>query len=839
MWDVSKAMAPRTRKWVFLFLSLILFSGCHRKADLSPQANYDAVRLKFQRGDLSAAQAEAEQGIQQYVTTSPDWAGRFRVLEAEILHWRGMRENAFALLDSELPASLASDEVAVRRRVIQALTCCSLQQFPTAVQQFPTAEGYMNEAQKLASERQPALLGEVALGQGALALRRKEYSSAQTEFQRALKIARQQRQGFLEASTLGSLGFVEMNQQHFGQAIEWFEASLKVSQSIGARASMAKTQGNLGWCYYRMGDIDKALELFTQGEALSKQLGLRTDEVRWLTNIGNVHYERQEFDTAQDYYRQALTISEEQKDVPDQAISLNNLAVSAIEKKQFDDAERHNQEALNLRQDPDDRTSRLYFTYNKAKIALGRGKLLQSKMLLQQVIDSSSEDLSLRWMAHAKLATVYEALKQPSLADQQFRDALATFDHAITLSNNVEEYKLASLSAIIHFYNDYIAFLVQQGKSSEALHVVEINRARTLAEGLGLKPGRDFSSSITFRPQEAAARAEGAVFCYWLAPEHSYLWAITPSRTAMFVLPGEAEINKMVESYRRVLAGPRDPLDIADAGGQKLYEMLVAPAEKLIPYGSQVVIIPSGSLFELNFETLLAPGKTLHYWIEDVVISNASSLLLLRNSRMQKTKDKLLLIGDPSPANQEFSPLAQAAAEIEQVKKYFPPDQVKLYSGKDATARAYLQGNPEDFSIIHFVAHGVASRESPLDSAVILSGDESSYKLYARDIVEKRLRANLVTISSCEGASGKTYAGEGLVGLSWAFLRAGAHQVIAALWDVNDASTAQFMSEFYKQLNAGQDPAVALRSAKLAMLHSDSIYHRPFYWAPFQLYKGL
>jgi CHAT domain-containing protein len=267
----------------------------------------------------------------------------------------------------------------------------------------------------------------------------------------------------------------------------------------------------------------------------------------------------------------------------------------------------------------------------------------------------------------------------------------------------------------------------------------------------------------------------------------------------------------------------------------------VAPAQKLIPRGARVAVIPSGSLYDLNFETLLVPGPPLHYWIEDVVVTNASSLLLLRGAVSEKsnvTNRKLLLIGDPVSSG--YSRLLHASEEISEVKKYFPADQVQVFASKDATARAYLDGDPQEFSLIHFVAHGVASRESPLDSAVILSGDESSNKLYARDIVAgKRLRATLVTISSCEGASGQTYAGEGLVGLSWAFLRAGAHQVVAALWDVNDASTAQFMSGFYRQLNAGKDPAVALRGAKLAMLHSDSIYHRPFYWAPFQLYKGL
>src|SRR2546430_13516143 len=84
--------------------------------------------------------------------------------------------------------------------------------------------------------------------------------------------------------------------------------------------------------------------------------------------------------------------------------------------------------------------------------------------------------------------------------------------------------------------------------------------------------------------------------------------------------------------------------------GQKLYNMLVAPAQKLIPKGSHIAVIPSGSLYELNFETLLVPDPQLHYWIEDVVITNASSLLLLRGSASARegfADKRLLLIGDP------------------------------------------------------------------------------------------------------------------------------------------------------------------------------------------------
>ena len=96
--------------------------------------------------------------------------------------------------------------------------------------------------------------------------------------------------------------------------------------------------------------------------------------------------------------------------------------------------------------------------------------------------------------------------------------------------------------------------------------------------------------------------------------------------------------------------------------------------------------------------------------------------------------------------------------------------------------------------------------------------------------------AQLVTISACYGSGTRSYAGEGLVGLSWAFLRAGAHSVIGALWEVSDDSTPRLMDTLYQGLEDGQTPAVALRRAKLTLLHSQSRFRMPFYWAPFQIY---
>src|SRR4029077_5083150 len=108
------------------------------------------------------------------------------------------------------------------------------------------------------------------------------------------------------------------------------------------------------------------------------------------------------------------------------------------------------------------------------------------------------------------------------------------------------------------------------------------------------------------------------------------------------------------------------------------------------------------------------------------------------------------------------------------------------------------------------------------------------YKLYARDVIDIPIQADLVTISACRTAVVRSHAGEGLIGVSWAFLQAGALGVVAGLWDVSDTSTEPLMREFYKSIAAGSRPAAALRSAKLSLLRGS--FPKPDFWAPFQIY---
>jgi CHAT domain-containing protein len=263
--------------------------------------------------------------------------------------------------------------------------------------------------------------------------------------------------------------------------------------------------------------------------------------------------------------------------------------------------------------------------------------------------------------------------------------------------------------------------------------------------------------------------------------------------------------------------------------------MLVGPVSELIPKGAHVIVVPDGRLHSFNMETLVVPSSR-HYWIEDVTLETSGSLGLLDRAQTSAREGSMLLIGDPPSTDREFPRLVNAADEIARVKRHFA--NTTLLEGSRATPRAYETANAGRYELIHFVAHGFATRMRPLESAVVLASDGDAYKLYARDIIKQKLHARLVTISSCHGAGTRAYTGEGLVGLAWAFLHAGAHQVIAALWEVDDNATPKLMDDLYAGIRAGQDPATALRNAKLNLIHHGSVFGRPRYWAPFVLYSG-
>jgi CHAT domain-containing protein len=538
---------------------------------------------------------------------------------------------------------------------------------------------------------------------------------------------------------------------------------------------------------------------------------------------------------------------------------LQTIALVALQKGQYRDAAEQLAEAESLETPAPNRQRQLYTRLIAAQISVRTQDFSRAEGIYSELLRDPVSRMSLRWEAQAGLAIIHAAQGKAEVAEKEFRESISEFSKAWR-DIEQEEYRLSFLSSAIRFYDAYVGFLIAQRRPLDALKIADLSRAQTLEHGLASsangttngvaslvksRKGHALAQAGAFRPQDIARRLNATVLFYWLGEQRSYLWAITPGATtpakvSLFTLPGRAEIDAAVKSYLEAFTDPRDPLEAGNADGKKLYATLIQPVEKLIPKNSRVVILADGSLNTLNFETMIVSGEKPHYWIEDVTLQTANSLSLLSRTSVSAPPKSanLLLVGDALAASPDFPPLPEAGKEVGLVENYFPADRRSVLTRAQATASRFLEGKPGEFSYLHFAAHGTASTTRPLESAVILSREGDSYKLYARDIVQHPLKAYLVTISACNGAGLRTYAGEGLVGLSWAFLRAGAHNVIAGLWEVSNASTPQLMDELYKGLSAGQEPATALRNAKLTLVHSKDNYRRPFYWGPFQLYSG-
>ena len=157
-----------------------------------------------------------------------------------------------------------------------------------------------------------------------------------------------------------------------------------------------------------------------------------------------------------------------------------------------------------------------------------------------------------------------------------------------------------------------------------------------------------------------------------------------------------------------------------------------------------------------------------------------------------------------------------------------------------ANRSAALGAALADYRVVHFATHGLIDSERPELSGLVLSlvtdrGAPQDGFLRLHDIFNMRLNADLVVLSACQTALGKEIRGEGLVGLTRAFMYAGAPRVVASLWQVSDLATAELMKRFYPGMLQRHLPAAAaLRAAQLDM-SADPRWAPPYFWAGFVL----
>jgi len=831
---------------VAVVLTLLALSACVPSSDRDPRQILESGRLAILRGELPRAQTLASHGLSlTEADRTSRWPWEFRLLSAEILIAKRELPAARPMLDAAIPPDPGLDSLRGRQLFLRA-------RVKLAERQLKDALLLSDQALTSAADDRGLRL-DIGAFQGQALFQLGRWDDAERRLNEIALGAAEVKDRYHEAFALHQLGTGQLVRNRWDQALALFDRVLSFSD-LADMTFYSAALNNAGICYSRLGLFDRAIAVQRRAIESFERRGAPNEHAQALGTLGNTYLLRMPFRPAGDpgdpnnpanelrlgdaraglsYLQQAFKMANDAHMIPAAAVGAGNLAEAFIELEQWDAAARANDEAKALRSNAGGGAT-VYNTLNSAKIAAGVKRFDEAFRLFEEVVASPQAPPPLLWEAHAGLAGIAAALGEPARAASQFEAALNVIE--TTRAGLLKtDYKLSYLSQLISFYQGYVEMLVQLGQGDRALEIADSSRGQILAERQGVEAPRR-SSVAAFR--RLARESRSVLLSYWMTPEKSYLWIVGPDGSARVTLPPAGEIDRLVGEHQKTIANVlADPLAAGDTAGDKLYRLLVAPASRWLTPGTPVIIVPDGSLHGINFETLPVDGARRHYWIDDAEVQIAPSLSSLAAARPDRGRAaSLLLMGNATSHSPEFPSLRYASAEMSSIAKHFDTGQVQVYDGEGASPAAYRAARPDRFSFIHFTAHATANVESPLDSAVILSGPELAYKLYARDVAAQPLEAELVTVSACRSAGERAYAGEGLIGFSWAFLRAGARRVIAGLWDVDDRSTAELMDRVYAGLRAGDSPSRALRSAKLFLIRQGGGLARPYNWGPFQMF---
>ena len=285
-----------------------------------------------------------------------------------------------------------------------------------------------------------------------------------------------------------------------------------------------------------------------------------------------------------------------------------------------------------------------------------------------------------------------------------------------------------------------------------------------------------------------------------------------------------------------------------------LYEHLISPISDHLT--ENILIIPDANLHMLPFETLVTTCKSCvedlskcDYMVKSSNISYAPSLEFIsrkdENANKKSSLNKLAVfapsyanVSNPKKDNKNLRgslhPLKYNNYEASGIVNIISSDS---YLNEGASLEMFKSNSP-NYRIVHLASHAKSNIEDGDLSFLAFNNTKDStqeYKLYARDVATLPISAEMVVLSACETGLGENISGEGVIGLARSFFLTGVESVVASLWSVNDASSADFMLEFYKQIKDGKSKSASLRAGKLKLIEN-KITADPFFWAPFVSY---
>ncbi|MBM0743474.1 CHAT domain-containing protein [Phormidium sp. CLA17] len=687
-------------------------------------------------------------------------------------------------------------------------------------------------------------LGQVLLNLGNAFEAVGDYDSAAIAYQQSLKLAEESKDLTGTAIALSNLGAVYANQGKDEDAITTFQKSLSIHKATQNAAGEASTLINLGSTHHSLGKRDDAIRYYQQSLAIAQQLNNRHLAGEALGSLGLAYEDLKDFPKAIAHHRQSLEIGRSLNNPEAIGTALNNLAHALFGAGNLAEAETTLRSAVTQLDALRPGLSDLY------RVSIFDTQVHTYSLLQQVLIAAKKYEAALEVAEQGRARAFVELLakKQGSgVKNQATSGKEARTSHA---ARRTPQVALANPLAS--------PFTIAQIKA------VARQQNATLVE-YAIVPDDDFK----FRGKQRARESELLIWVIQPSGQVAFrrvdlkpLWQQNLSLAQLVSISRQClypttNCNRLLNTAQKippqtVESDANTPRRSRNPAMQRLHQLLIQPIADLLPKkpDARIVFIPQESLFLVPFPALQTAKGT--YLIEQHTLLTAPAIQVLDLTRKQRLTQKSsqpmsrsLIVGNPTMpviGTEALPPLPSSETEAKQIAELL---KTKALIGSQATERQIVQDLPKARRA-HFATHGLLEYGQDLGdvgipgalafapspgSRALASDSGNDGLLTSNEILDLRLVADLVVLSACDTGRGRI-TGDGVIGLSRAFISAGVPSVVVSLWAVSDVSTANLMVAFYQALQQQPNKAQALRQA---MLETMKVYPRPLDWAAFTL----
>ena len=674
----------------------------------------------------------------------------------------------------------------------------------------------------------------------------------------------------LEEYTLLRIAWLEYLRGNFAAALQAVQETLARETEQTSSANKMDARHRLGELYAVTGNHEKAAEIYTDMVGLARRLKIPKSEA---LALGYLAWSEFKLGKA----TEALVLIK-------QAISMLRQTGSSIEDWRFlyylaeiEKALKHNEEALSSYREALGAVERIRSL--TVPTETGRGGLVSSfHEVFVSAIDflfglkRETEALEIAEAYHGRAFLDVLAESKIDLRAQLSQEQRKREDRIFESISSIQ--KEIWKPDVIHEREKRLKVDLRNAENELETFQLEMRRANPrYASVKYLQP---------VKPEviaKALLDSDTALIEYVLGEKRSFAWVVHTDKITSVILPPKKEIEDAIQEYRAALTEKASSLTIGqatsklNAKAQQLYERLVRPLETHLSSAQKLIIIADGGLTYLPFETLVRDKKDAAntsaspvYLIERFAISyapSASALSAIQAMERDSAKNAkgVIAFGDPVYTNSQqshkdsnsasrklsnneergfdYRQLPYTRTEVNEIASLFSHAERTVYLGTEAREQKVKTESLEKYQYLHFAAHAMIDEDRPARSGVVLSSEGNSKEdgiLQMSEVMRLKLNADLVTLSACRTGLGRLLTGEGVIGLTRAFLYAGASSVVVSLWNVNDTATATLMKAFYGNLRKGLPKDEALRQAKLELIKGQKrVWRQPYFWAPFVL----